>query len=77
MMWVSAQVPPARHHDGQVDAAARKTGPAFLMLNLDDYFWSLVEHPTDWINDRNYETPEALDIQLLNQHLRRCSRGGR
>jgi uridine kinase len=39
------------------------------MLNLDDYFWSLVEHPTDWINDRNYETPEALDIQLLNQHL--------
>jgi uridine kinase len=40
------------------------------MLNLDDYFWSLVEHPTDWINDRNYETPEALDIQLLNRHLR-------
>jgi uridine kinase len=39
------------------------------MLNLDDYFWSLVEHPTDWINDRNYETPEALDIQLLNRHL--------
>jgi uridine kinase len=40
------------------------------MLNLDDYFWSLVEHPTDWINDRNYETPEALDLQLLNSHLR-------
>ena len=46
-----------------------KQGLRFLMLNLDDYFWSLVEHPTDWINDRNYETPEALDIQLLNQHL--------
>jgi len=44
-------------------------GLRFLMLNLDDYFWSLVEHPTDWINDRNYETPEALDIQLLNRHL--------
>jgi uridine kinase len=40
------------------------------MLNLDDYFWSLVEHPTDWINDRNFEKPEALDFQLLNQHLR-------
>src|SRR5438552_3050201 len=48
----------------------QKEGLRFLMLNLDDYFWSLVEHPTDWINDRNYETPEALDIQLLNQHLR-------
>ena len=45
-------------------------GLKFLMLNLDDYFWSLVEHPTDWINDRNFETPEALDFQLLNQHLR-------
>jgi len=47
-----------------------KHGLKFLMLNLDDYFWSLVEHPTDWINDRNFETPEALDIQLLNEHLR-------
>jgi uridine kinase len=45
-------------------------GLRFLTLNLDDYFWALVEHPTDWINDRNYETPEAMDIQLLNQHLR-------
>ncbi|MGH7994398.1 MAG: hypothetical protein ACREDQ_12830, partial [Limisphaerales bacterium] len=48
----------------------KKQGLRFLMLNLDDYFWSLVEHPTDWINDRNYEAPEALDIQLLNEHLR-------
>jgi len=46
-----------------------KQGLRFVMLNLDDYFWSLVEHPTDWINDRNYEAPEALDIQLLNTHL--------
>lgn len=48
----------------------QKQGLQFMMLNLDDYFWPLVEHPTDWINDRNYETPEALDIQLLNEHLR-------
>ncbi len=48
----------------------KRQGLRFLMLNLDDYFWSLIEHPTDWINDRNFETPEALDIQLLNQHLR-------
>jgi len=54
----------------------KKEGLRFLMLNLDDYFWSLVEHPTDWINDRNYETPEALDIQLLNSHLRTLLEGG-
>lgn len=53
----------------------QKEGLRFLMLNLDDYFWSLVEHPTDWINDRNYETPEALDIQLLNHHLRELLEG--
>jgi len=52
-----------------------KHGLKFLMLNLDDYFWSLVEHPTDWINDRNFETPEALDFQLLNQHLRALLNG--
>jgi uridine kinase len=46
-----------------------KHGLRFLMLNLDDYFWPLIEHPTDWLNDRNYETPEAIDIQLLNTHL--------
>jgi uridine kinase len=47
----------------------RQHGLRFLMLNLDDYFWPVIEHPTDWINDRNYETPEAMDIQLLNRHL--------
>ena len=52
-----------------------KHGVRFLMLNLDDYFWPLVEHPTDWINDRNYETPEALDIQLVNEHLRALLNG--
>jgi uridine kinase len=52
-----------------------RQGLRFLMLNLDDYFWPLVEHPTDWINDRNYETPEALDIQLINEHVRRLLDG--
>jgi uridine kinase len=53
----------------------QKQGLRFVMLNLDDYFWSLVEHPTDWINDRNYETPEAMDIQLLNEQLKALLEG--
>lgn len=53
-----------------------REGMEFLMLNLDDYFWPLVEHPTDWLNDRNFETPEALDIQLINRHLRALLEGG-
>jgi uridine kinase len=53
----------------------QRRGMRFVTLNLDDYFWSLVEHPTDWINDRNYETPQAMDIQLLNEHLRALLEG--
>lgn len=77
MMWVSGP-----SSSGKTTTTVKLTqrleqeGLRFLMLNLDDYFWSLVEHPTDWINDRNYETPEALDIQLLNDHLRTLLDGG-
>ena len=71
MMWVSGP-----SSSGKTTTTVKFTdrlkrhGLHFMMLNLDDYFWSAVEHPTDWLNDRNYETPEALDIQLLNAHLR-------
>jgi len=76
MMWISGP-----SSSGKTTTTVKLTqrleshGLRFLMLNLDDYFWSLVEHPTDWINDRNYETPEAMDIQLLNQHLRELLEG--
>jgi uridine kinase len=71
MMWITGP-----SSSGKTTTTVKLTqrlerqGLRFLMLNLDDYFWALVEHPTDWINDRNYETPEAMDIQLLNRHLR-------
>jgi uridine kinase len=70
MMWVSGPSSSGKTTTTvKLTDRLQKQGLRFLMLNLDDYFWSLVEHPTDWINDRNYETPEALDIQLLNRHL--------
>jgi len=70
MMWVSGPSSSGKTTTTvKLTQRLQKQGLRFLMLNLDDYFWSLVEHPTDWINDRNYETPEALDIQLLNRHL--------
>jgi uridine kinase len=71
MMWVSGPSSSGKTTTTvKLTERLQKHGLRFLMLNLDDYFWSLVEHPTDWINDRNYETPEAMDIQLLNQHLK-------
>ncbi len=71
MMWVSGPSSSGKTTTTvKLTQRLEKHGLQFLMLNLDDYFWSAVEHPTDWLNDRNYEAPEALDIQLLNQHLR-------
>ncbi len=77
MMWVSGPSSSGKTTTTvKLTERLQKQGLRFLMLNLDDYFWSLVEHPTDWINDRNYETPEALDIQLLNSHLKTLLDGG-
>ena len=71
MIWVSGP-----SSSGKTTTTVKLTqrlarhGLKFMMLNLDDYFWAAVEHHTDWLNDRNYEAPEALDIQLLNEHLK-------
>jgi uridine kinase len=71
MMWISGPSSSGKTTTTvKLTTRLQRHGLRFLMLNLDDYFWSLVEHPTNWINDRNYETPEAMDIQLLNGHLR-------
>ena len=76
MMWVSGPSSSGKTTTTvKLTQRLEKQGLRFLMLNLDDYFWSLIEHPTDWINDRNFETPEALDIQLLNQHLKQLLDG--
>jgi uridine kinase len=71
LMWVSGPSSSGKTTTTvKLTERLQKQGLKFLMLNLDDYFWALIEHPTDWINDRNFETPEALDIELLNKHLR-------
>jgi uridine kinase len=77
MMWVSGPSSSGKTTTTvKLTERLKRHGLRFLMLNLDDYFWSAIEHPTDWLNDRNYETPEALDIQLLNGHLRALLDGG-
>ncbi len=76
MMWVSGPSSSGKTTTTvKLTERLQKHGLKFLMLNLDDYFWALIEHPSDWINDRNFETPEALDIQLLNRHLRELLEG--
>ncbi len=47
----------------------RERGYDLVALNLDHYFFDLELHPRDEFGDYDYETPEALDLNLINEHL--------
>lgn len=44
-------------------------GFSFVPYHVDNYFVNLNTHPRDEHGDYDYETPEALDLPLLNCHL--------
>jgi uridine kinase len=39
------------------------------VINIDHYFFDLVKHPKDEFGDYDYETPQALDLELIDRHL--------
>ena len=51
-------------------AKLRDLGVDTVLLNLDHYFFDLELHPKDEHGDYDFETPEALDIPLINAHLK-------
>jgi uridine kinase len=50
-------------------------GVGVIPLSLDNYFFDLELHPRDEFGDYDYETPEALDLGLINRHLAELDRG--
>ena len=52
-----------------------KRGYKFKALNVDHYFFDLDLHPKDEFGDYDFETPQALDLELINDHLLRLSKG--
>jgi uridine kinase len=44
-------------------------------INVDNYFFDLHTHPRDPYGDYDFETPQALDIPLFNEHLEGLLRG--
>ncbi len=50
-------------------------GLKFLTLNVDNYFFDLDVHPKDEFGDYDFETPQSLDLSLVNEHLRRLVAG--
>jgi uridine kinase len=50
-------------------------GLNLVTLNVDNYFYDLELHPRDEFGDYDFETPQALDLELINQHLGRLVTG--
>lgn len=46
-----------------------------VTLNVDNYFFDLAMHPKDEFGDYDFETPQALDLKLINQHLKQLVAG--
>lgn len=52
-----------------------KEGFRFVPFHVDHYFHDLDKHPRDEYGDYDYETPQALDLDLINRHLKRLLDG--
>lgn len=50
-------------------------GVNYYPLSLDNYFKDLEEHPKDEYGDYDFESPQALDLSLINEHLSQLLEG--
>jgi uridine kinase len=48
---------------------------SLVPLTVDNYFFDLELHPKDEFGDYDFETPQALDLELINEHLVRLVAG--
>jgi len=61
----------------KLERRLKRQGLKFVTLNVDNYFFDLELHPKDEFGDYDFETPQALDLPLINEHLKRLIAGER
>jgi len=59
----------------KLGAHLKEAGLNLVALNVDNYFFDLEVHPKDEYGDYDFETPQALDLALINEHLERLIAG--
>jgi uridine kinase len=59
----------------KVGQLLEEKGIKLVALNVDNYFFDLEMHPKDEFGDYDFETPQALDLELINQHMVRLIEG--
>ncbi|HPR17337.1 MAG TPA: ATP cone domain-containing protein [Candidatus Cloacimonadota bacterium] len=52
-----------------------KIGLKFKAFVVDNYFFDLALHPKDEFGDYDFETPQALDLPMINDHISRLCNG--
>ncbi|MBU2445181.1 MAG: response regulator SirA [Bacteroidetes bacterium] len=59
----------------KLEKRLKKIGMKFVPLIVDNYFFDLELHPKDEFGDYDFETPQALDLEMINEHLRLLAAG--
>ncbi len=59
----------------KIGEALKEDGVKFVPINVDNYFFDLDDQPMDSTGDYDYETPQALDLALIREHLARLIEG--
>ena len=59
----------------KLEQRLKKVDLKFAILNVDNYFFDLDLHPKDEFGDYDFETPQALDLDLINEHLQKLITG--
>jgi uridine kinase len=59
----------------KISEKLKDKGISFVLMNLDNYFKNLDQHPKDEYGDYDFETPQALDLPLINEHLDHLLKG--
>ncbi|MDD5643880.1 MAG: ATP cone domain-containing protein [bacterium] len=59
----------------KINDLLKKKGKNLVTLNIDNYFYDLELHPKDEHGDYDFETPEAIDLELVNTHINQLMDG--
>jgi len=59
----------------KLEERLKRKGFRFVPLIIDNYFYDLEMHPKDEFGDYDFETPQALDPALINEHLVKICNG--
>ncbi len=59
----------------KIGEGLRKAGYSLVTLNVDNYYYDLKDQLKDSFGDYDYETPQAIDLGMISEHLQELLAG--